>query len=412
MTKEADGFNRREFLTRTLSGVAGAGILGVSSRVLAQSPADATDKNSVNEILQRTLGKTGIKLPIVNMGVMNAQLPALITKSYEIGVRHFDTAAWYQRGRNEEMLGKAIKELGVRDEVVIATKVYIPHEQRGMSPEEAKETFLRVADESLSRLQTDHVDILHSHNVTNLEYLNNPGIHEALQILKEQGKTRFIGFTTHTNMAQCINEAARSGFYDVISTAFNYAMMDDQDLLKVLKTAASKQIGLIAMKTQCAQYWYRQYVPESSQKHYEGRIMHTAVLKWALRNDFITTAIPGYTNFDQMGEDFSVAYGLDYTPEEKSFLEDRNVRLSMGVCLQCNHCVSSCPNSVDIPTLMRAHLYATCYANPYEARDAMDSIHSGKGIRTCVSCKTCEATCSHNIDIARRIGDLKAVYRA
>ncbi len=409
MTTRADGFNRREFLTKTLSGVAGAGLLGVSSGVSAQTTEGESDKNSEKVILKRILGRTGIEFPIVNMGVMNAQLPALITKSYEIGVRHFDTAAWYQRGRNEEMLGNAIKELGVRDEVVIATKVYIPHDQRGMPPEEAKETFLRVADESLKRLQTDHVDILYSHNVMNLEYLNNPGIHEALQMLKEQGKTRFIGFTTHTNMTQCINEAAGSGFYDVIATAFNYAMADDQDLLKALKTAASKQIGLIAMKTQCAQYWYRQYVPESSQKHYEGNIMHTAVLKWALRNEFITTAIPGYTNFDQMREDFSVAYGLDYTPDEKSFLEDRNVRLSMGVCLQCNQCVSSCPNSVDIPTLMRAHLYATCYANPYEARDAMDSIHPRRDVRKCVSCKTCGATCSHNIDIARRIEDLKTI---
>ena len=112
------------------------------------------------DIIYRTLGSTGIKLPIVNMGVMNAFNPELVKKSYEIGVRHFDTAAYYQRGLNEKMVGKVIKELNVRDKVVIATKVYIPPEQRKISSNQAKDFFLKTAEESLKRLQTDYIDIL------------------------------------------------------------------------------------------------------------------------------------------------------------------------------------------------------------------------------------------------------------
>lgn len=367
--------------------------------------------NSKGGIIYRTLGKTGIRIPIVNMGVMNTLDSALMKRSYEIGVRYFDTAAWYMRGRNEEMLGNAIKELNVRDKVIIGTKIYIPLRQRKISPEQAKETYLKIADESLKRLQTDYVDILYSHVVGSIDWLNNPGILGALKLLKEQKKARFIGFSTHQNMVECINEAVRTGFYDIILTAFNYAMADDENLINALKNANSNGIGLMAMKTQCSQYWYREYVPEGKKEYYKGRILHTAVLKWALRNDFITTAIPGYTNFQQMEEDFSVAYDLEYTEEEKKFLKDRKAKVAIkGYCQQCSRCLPICPNGVDIPALMRTHMYAACYSNFYQARDTLDEIPRGKSIQICRSCKTCVARCVNSVNIARRIDELKTIF--
>ncbi len=410
MSQTHKDLSRRQFLAAGVTGMA-AGTMGISGNMLLSSSQEGSSPgNGSGAILQRTLGATGIQLPVVNMGVMNAYDGALVRKSYEIGVRYFDTAAYYQRGQNERMVGEAIKTLGVRDHVIIGTKVYIPHDQRNMPPEQAKGIFLKTAEESLERLQTDHVDILYSHNVQDTGYLNNPGILEALQLLKEQKKTRFIGFTTHSNMAECINDAVRTGSYDVIVTAFNYAMGEDETLINALRAAASKGIGLVAMKTQCAQYWYRQYIPESSLKYYKGRIMHTAVLKWALRHPFIATAIPGYTTYEQMEEDFSVAYDLEYTPEEKQFLNDREVKLSLGYCHQCRQCLSTCPRAVDIPTLMRTHMYATCYSNFHEARDALDSISPGRGLENCSLCKKCLSKCANHIDIPRRIQELKTIY--
>jgi len=411
MAREKNNFSRREFLSRAVSGMASIGFLGVSGRVLTSSGQKKLTQDPKKKIIYRTLGKTGIRLPIVNMGVMNSLDSELVKKSYEIGVRHFDTAAWYMRGRNEEMLGNAIKELNVRDKVIIGTKIYIPHQQREMSPEKAKEAYLKIVEESLKRLQTDYVDILYSHNVDSISWLNNPGIIEALLLLKKQGKARFIGFTTHKNMAECINEAVRTNFYEVILTVFNYALGDNKNLINALRNAASKGIGLMAMKTQCSQYWYRANVPKAKISYYEGKILHTAVLKWALQNDFITTAVPGYTTFEQMEEDFSVAYDLEYTEEEKKFLEDRKVKLAMkGYCQQCSRCLPSCPNGVDIPALMRTHMYAACYANFYQARDTLDEIPKGKGLDECASCSKCLARCVSQVDITTRIDELKMIY--
>lgn len=346
------------------------------------------------------------------MGVMNASNPELVKRSYEMGVRHFDTAAYYQRGQNEAMVGKAIQELGVRDQVVIGTKVYVPHEQRPrMSTAELKKFFLDTAEESLRRLRTDVIDIFYVHNVQDLDYLNNPGIKEALQILKENGKARYIGCSVHTNMTELVPDAVRCGFYEVLAVAFNYSMADDHDLKGALKKAHAKGIGLIAMKTQCMQYWYRESVPSEKQQYYEGNVLQTAVLKWALRHEFITCAIPGYTNFEQMEEDISVASDLEYTAEEKRFLEDRGVKVAlMSYCRQCGNCLSTCPKGVDIPALMRTHLYAVCYANYDQARQTIRGISNDRGLNACACCEDCSVRCLRRVPVERRLRELRMIY--
>jgi predicted aldo/keto reductase-like oxidoreductase len=408
MDKNNKAIGRRSFLARSLSGMAAAGILGrlhKDSKHVKGSPG--TFEND-DKILYRTLGNTGLRMPIVNMGVMNTRDSALVRRSYEKGVRHFDTAAHYQRGQNEIMLGQVVKDMGIRDKVIIGTKVFLPGDQRTQSPKEVKNLFIKITNESLKRLQTDYIDILYSHNVKTTEYLNHPGVIEALHALKDQKKTRFIGFTTHTNMTSCIDSAIQTNHFDVILTVYNYALANDIKLINVLKKAAKQGIGLIAMKTQCVQYWYREYVPDSSQKYYEGKIMHTAVLKWALNNNIITSAVPGYTTFQQLEEDFSVSKNLQYTPEEKKFLEDRDVKLSLGYCTQCQSCLNSCPKGVDVPSLMRTHLYALCYANVYQARDTLES--TSHQLELCKQCDSCTARCNQSVPIGNRIEDLKILY--
>src|SRR6201993_5633521 len=116
--KNDGNWNRREFIVKPILWAGTASVLA-KTNVLLASPALET---SASPVLQRTLGKTGLTLPVVSMGVMNADVPGLLRRAYELGIRHFDTAAVYQNGRNEEMVGRVIKEMGVRDKVVISTK--------------------------------------------------------------------------------------------------------------------------------------------------------------------------------------------------------------------------------------------------------------------------------------------------
>jgi predicted aldo/keto reductase-like oxidoreductase len=401
-------WSRREFLSRGAAGaVTGAWLAGA---VLSEHPEPAPIP-SAREMLVRTLGTTGIKVPIVSMGVMNAEVPDLVMRAYEKGIRLLDTSAYYQRGRNEEMIGTVLKQLNARKDVVIQTKVYLPHGRRSLPPEQAKAFYLKTAEESLKRLRTDYVDILLSHSVDDVGWLNNPGVLEALRLLKKQGKARFIGFSTHQNMVECIRDATRSAAYDVILTMFNYTLWDDLDLTAALQAAQAKGIGLVAMKTQCPQYGgHWDSLPAAKLPYYRGRIMHPAVLKWVLRHPFITTAIPGFTTFEQIEDDLSVAYDLEYTDEERKFLEARKVTLAFGYCRQCAGCVAQCARRVDIPTLMRVHMYSRCYGNLTHARQTLEDIEVGRTLRECAACRQCSVQCRSGIDVARRLGELLEIF--
>lgn len=403
---------RRRFIALGAAGLAVAcdrKLQGLnSSGGVARTIATSSDGKT---IITRVLGRTGLKIPIVSMGVMNASIPDLVRKSYESGIRYFDTAAVYQRGQNEMMVGRVINELKARDKVVIATKVLVPHDLRPkLSESELEKFFLDSTEKSLSRLQTDYIDILLVHDVLDTVFHNNQGIIRALETLKKRGLIRFTGLATHMNMDQCLEDAADKGFYDVILTAYNYSMYNSSAMKKALEKAAAAGIGLVAMKTQCTQAWYKSYLSQEFLSYYEGEVMHSAVLKWALRNKFIATAVPGYTSYDQMETDLTVAYNLEYTPEEKKFLESRQVKLAMeSSCLQCAQCVNGCPKATDIPALMRVHMYAFGYKNTGEASRTLVGIKSDGSLENCYNCASCSARCIRRVDIPARISELKAL---
>ncbi|MGB9893924.1 MAG: aldo/keto reductase [Candidatus Saccharicenans sp.] len=398
--------SRRTFLGTTAGTVAGF----ISTNWLSGSKKAEAEKKPA-QFITRTLGRTGYRLPIVSMGVMNADNPELVRRAYEAGIRHFDTAYSYMRGRNEEMLGRVlVEELKVRDKVVIATKINIRPPQRNLPANEIKELHQNMIDESLRRLQTDYVDILYSHDVSDSGWLKNQALIDSLLEIKEQKKARFIGFSTHQNMNEVIKTAMEMKIYDVVLTTLNYSLFDYHEYLETLKKAAAQGIGLVAMKTQCQQPWYREGQPSELKKFYEGPILHSALLKWVLRHEFITTAVPGFTTFDQLYTDVPVGSNLEYTEEEKKFLEDRMVKAQMAaVCRACGQCQPTCPKGVDIPDVLRAHMYATSYGNLYQARETLEALAAERSIRACADCGQCTAQCVRGVNIARRIDELKAL---
>ncbi len=406
--------SRRTFVSGSLATLGAVSALGASS--LGKSPAASAPSQAAASpatgLITRPLGRTGLKLPIVNMGVMNADNPDLVRKSYELGIRHFDTASSYWRGRNEEMVGRVIADLKARDQVVIATKMAIPPDQRrNLSPAELKAAFLKQLDGSLKRLQSDYVDILYIHDVSAVEDLGRAGFQEALRQAKKDGKARFIGFSTHQNMAAVVDEAAKTGFYEVLLVSFNFGFVDWAALGGSFRAAADQGIGLIAMKTQCMQDWYKNEMPAEIRARYEGTIVQTAALKWVLRHEFISCAVPGFTNFSQLEEDMTVARNLAYTPQEEKFLADRQVRLAMTRCLQCGRCEPTCPRGADVPTLMRAHMYLG-YPNVLQARLTLDGLAGEKGLKACGSCASCAAVCAGNVPVGRRVRDLREIFAA
>ncbi len=372
MSDKESSLSRRKFLRSSVSLAIAGGIAGLSPQLaMAQSEQKKAEGESEKQAIYRTLGRTGLKMPVVSMGVGAANNPSLVQAAYERGIRFFDTAANYMYGRNEQMVGNVLDKMGVRDKAMIGTKILVRPQRENVSAADLKKRTMQLTDASLKRLKSDYVEVMYVHELNSAEEVNNPALTEAMQSLKDFGKVKYIGITTHSNMAEVINETVKVGSYDVILTSFNFTFADDQAMMDAVRKAHKAGIGMVAMKTQAGgANWPN---PES-RRNFSSATLNKAALKWVLNNPEITTAIPGMASYDHLEEDFPVAYDLAYDDDEKKLLSDNQIILGMEFCRQCRKCLASCPNNVEIPALMRTHMYARQYSDFYLARHTLDQI--------------------------------------
>lgn len=149
----------------------------------------------------RPLGRTGVMVSPVCLGTMNFGGPTteeesfrIIDTAIEAGINFLDTANVYVNGESERIVGKALRQNGKRDQVVLATKLNGPMGQgpndRGIS----RFHIMRAVEDSLKRLQTDHIDLYQLHRPSFT--IPQDETLRALDDLVHQGKVRYIGSST------------------------------------------------------------------------------------------------------------------------------------------------------------------------------------------------------------------------
>ncbi len=179
---------RRDFLLATGASLLAAEVPGTA----------AAAGGSGDAIPRRPLGKTGAEVSIIGVGGAHLgetkdeeEALRIVQAAIDAGVTFFDNAWEYHDGLSEERLGKALR--GRRDEVFVMTKVCTHGRDAGVA--------MKQLEESLRRLQTDHLDLWQVHECV---YYDDPerhfapgGVIAALDKAKQQGKVRFVGFTGH-----------------------------------------------------------------------------------------------------------------------------------------------------------------------------------------------------------------------
>jgi predicted aldo/keto reductase-like oxidoreductase len=239
------GLSRRRFVR--LAGAAGVALTALDLR------SWALERNNEG-MFYRTLGSTGVKVSAIGLGGFHVGKPLLESTSIKIvrsavdrGMTFMDNCWDYHAGKSEERMGKALRD-GYRDKVFLMTKI------DGRS----REGSAAQIDESLKRLQTDHLDLLQFHEVIRM---NDPerifaagGALEAVLDAKKQGKLRFIGFTGHKDPAihlHMLDVAEKHQFrFDAVQMPLN--VMDahfrsfGQQVLPVL---VKQGIGVLGMKS-------------------------------------------------------------------------------------------------------------------------------------------------------------------
>ncbi len=393
MTEKQSIKGRRNFIKHSFAGLTGA-VLAPSVLKMEASPSGT--QNEKKKFVYRTLGKTGLKVPVVSMGTYDAT--SVINAALDAGIVHIDTSADYNEGNDERMFGKVFKSRP-RDSIVIGTSVgmwqYRSVEQVKTAVSEKK--LREYIEGSLERLDVDFIDIYYLGGIQHTEIALYKPFLDILQEYKQAGKLHFLGVTTHANEPEIIRAATDSGVYDVVLTAYNFRKNNREEINEAVAYAAGKSMGIVAMKTQAGVYWDR--------KDTTSLINMQAALKWALQNENIHTAIPSFKNVDQLNEAISVMENLALTDQEKADLKlDQGDRATGLFCSQCQVCVPQCPAKLDIPTLMRSYMYAYGYGSPAKARETLD--YSGlKGV-PCTSCTSCSVVCASGFDVKRKVTDI------
>lgn len=400
-----NAINRREFI-----GKAAAGLVATGLGIHCGTTNETDTPSSEPKIIYRTLGRTQLKIPVVSFGVMNSDSPELIHKALEMGINHLDTAHLYLRGNSERIIGQVLEESGMRDKVYVATKMRFNRDREKnvflltgveRQPAATEENFNSQLEESLRRLRTDYVDILYIHSCYSAEMATFEPMMKACVKAKEAGKARFIGVSTHKNEPEIIQAATDTGIYDVVLTAYNYLLDRKNQIKEAMQYAADKGVGIIAMKTQGGVELNREQ---------EINVNHKAALKWVLNDKNVVTTIPGITTFEQLDLDFSVMEDLTLSPEEQRDLKITTMMSGIFYCQNCRTCISSCKQRVEIPTLMRAFMYAEGYKNLIQAHDTIAELPAAKGLQVCSECQTCSAQCRKGIQIKSRVATLQQLF--
>jgi aryl-alcohol dehydrogenase-like predicted oxidoreductase len=367
--------SRREFLKAGLAMPAAGLISSRSLEAFSQAPAD---------VIYRTLGKTGLKVSAVGYGLGYDPEPDIVARCIDLGINYFDTAPNYGNGESERILGASIK--GKRDKVVISTKANT----------RTKAEILKEMDASLQRIGTDYVDVYHLHARDTPERAPEETI-EALQILKQQGKTRAIGFSCHdpNNMA----DYAIKCKLDVVQTTYSYAIGGPfrDAAIKKLHDAG---IGVIAMKVIIG---LTTAPKDRSQKpKLKAEETPVAALRWVLRNPAIDTTVPHHGSIKEVEMNVRAMTG-SYSPADEKLLYVRNEQNRPYYCRMCYHCKGQCPQGVPVTDELRFLAYNDFGRSLFQARlSFMGLPRKVRNVR-CSDCASCVIQCPNGVMVRDRL---------
>jgi hypothetical protein len=227
-------WSRREFLKTT--GTAGLGLLAASA---LPGPLGA---QATVQVPTRPFGKTGANVAILSLGGMfdipNNQL--MMRQAAKWGVTYWDTANSYEGGNSELGIGKYFAKYPEdRQSIFLVTKS-TAWTLKGMAEH---------LNLSLERMRTNYIDLFFVHGIRSISSMDQD-MQKWGEKAKAEGRIRFFGFSTHSNMEDCLLGAAALGWIDGIMMTYNYRLMHSDAMRRAVDVCARAGIGLTAMKTQ------------------------------------------------------------------------------------------------------------------------------------------------------------------
>lgn len=314
--------NRRKFLGTGLTAAASlatvSGISAINGNDLSvsgyKSPASHPfNAKTATSMPTRSFGKTGFKVGVLSLGGQatieqegtEKESEMIINRALDLGINYIDTAAAYGGGVSQRHIGRVMKTR--RNEVFLSTKTH----------DRSYDGSMRLLEESLNSLQTDHLDMWQLHNVQRASDLEkifaDDGALKALLKAKEEGMVRFLGITGHYE-PMVLLEAIKRFPFDGILLAINAADIHYLSFKNYLLPEAQKrEMAIIGMKVATRGRMLSTWTPppiDDQPARMATKKPGTITIKEALEYNMsmpVSTTIIGIDNVAQIEEDVQIA---------------------------------------------------------------------------------------------------------
>jgi predicted aldo/keto reductase-like oxidoreductase len=330
-------------------------------------------------------GRTGLEVSRIGFGALqistkydHAHAGRLLNAALDAGISIIDTARGYQD--SEERIGKAISHR--RDEFVIATK----------SGGGTRKEFWEALEESLRRLKTDHVDVYQFHGADSSSrgfiYEGETTI-ECMREAQEQGKIRFIGFSSHSLEGSL--DLMATGDFDVVQYPISYVGSEATER-GLVEEARRLDVGLLGMK------------PFGG-----GRLGHARYcLGYVFRFPWVVPVI-GFETLDELAEAVALAEsGVDLTAEDLAEMERIKRDLGERFCRGCNYC-HPCPQGIPVLEVMFFDVFHKQFGEDWVAREAYRETIGA--VAKCEECGSCVSRCPFDLEVPVIMRDIVDRYQ-
>jgi aryl-alcohol dehydrogenase-like predicted oxidoreductase len=343
----------------------------------------------------RRLGRTDWQVSDIVLGtggISGEEGEQIGRLAIERGVNYFDTAPDYAGAESEAAMGRAMR--GQRDHLFVATKFCTPtgHLPAGSSVADYK----AAIEGSLNRLGTDYVDLCHIHSCDSVERLMDENAHEAFDRLKQEGKVRFLGFSSHTpNLVEVVETAIGSGRFDVMMVAYHHGLWSALPEL-IGRAHREQDMGVVAMKTL------------KGAKHHglagfreDADAYSQAALRWTLSNPDVSCAVISFYELQHVDE-YLFASGSQLNTEDHAVLERYDQQILGSYCApHCGACLDRCPENLAIHDVLRYRMYSEDYGWQREGARLYARLEPNASV--CASCSApCLGSCPIGVPIPER----------
>jgi predicted aldo/keto reductase-like oxidoreductase len=356
------GSSRRHFLKVA----AGSGALAAVDATTTSLSAAPSAESGVPTV---TLGRTGEKVTILGMGTSWALSPSFVQAAIFSGVKYIDTSETYENTRAEKVLGEVLDRTKSRKDVYLVTKNAGYRTAKGPG---AIKIFEDHLDRSLERLRTDHVDCYYLHGIEGrqIDMLRDPGVKQAFETLKKQGKTRFCGLSCHdARLPEILEAAAECGWIDQVMFKFNFRDVGGRDrhddLQRAIDKAAKANIGLVAMKTQGGAINFPDKMTQLKEKGFKKEV---AAIKTVWMDGRVHVAVSEMTTRSDLRENVAAAGNKTLSVRDRRLLEDYRRTTAHLYCHGCGHLCETAARGVPVATVLRYLRYYEVYGKRQEAR--------------------------------------------